>query len=227
MAKDTWTISQTIQPPSAIENDPRTRLLVYEISDSASSIVSTEESVYIDYETMLLYRLDKRSSTCRVFPLDVQESVDRDAIVFANVRELMGEIVVKSNGKSQRINGVDCSGKTALLGAGVLRMKTLAPVKVEYLGQFFVETTGEYWLGPSLGELFEERIKYRQTAFTINPLLKRIDPLGLIGLLGGIPIQGEERSKGWNLKSVLVSGPDSLPSTLTIPEECRAAISGH
>jgi hypothetical protein len=227
MAKDTWTISQTTQIHSGAENGVQTRLVVYEVSDYASSIVNDEESVFIDYDTMHLYRRDKKSSTCRVFPLYVQKQAgNNDIIVAANVRELMGEIVARENGKKQRINGVDCFGKDVLFGAGLLRMKRVAPIKVKYLGQSFVETTGEYWLSSSPVELFEEKIKHRQTAFSINPLLKRIDPLGLIGALGGIPIQGEERSKGRHLRSTLVSGPVSLPSTLTIPKECRAVILG-
>ncbi len=223
MAKDTWTVSQTIQMHSGAENELQTRLVVYEVSDYASSIVSDEESVFIDYDTMYLYRHDKKSSVCRAFPLDGQGPVDNNAIVAANVREMMGEIFVRENGKKQRINCVYCSGRDVLFGAGLLRMKRVAPIKVEYLGQFFVEITGEYWLSSSPGELFEEKIKQRHAAFSNTPLLKRIDPLGLIEALGGIPIQGEDRSKDRHLRTTLVSGPVSLPSELTPAKECRAA----
>jgi len=226
MAKDSWTVSQTTQILSGAEKEVQTELVVYEVSDSASSIVTDNEAVFIDYDTMRLYRLDKKSSTCIVFSLTDHEPAGNDMIVAANVRQMMGEIVVKENGKKQRVNGVDCSGKDVLFGASLLRMKTMAAIKVKHMGQSFVEATGKYWLSLSLNELFEKKINHRQTAFTTNPLLKRIDPLGLIGPLGGIPIQGEERSKGRLRKSVLVSGPVSIPSTLTIPKECRSVVLG-
>jgi len=225
MAKETWTISQTIHTESNTGTELQARSVVYEVSGAASSIVSNEESIYIDYEDMRLYRLDPKTSACRSFPLDVPEAADRDAIIASNIRELMAEIVARENGKKQRIGSIDCSGKDVLFGAGLLRMKTVAPIKVEYLDQSFIETTGEYWISSSMvtWQLFEEKIAKRQAAFAINPLLKRIDPLGLIQSLGGFPVQGVERSKGKRVESVLVKAPTSIFSKITVPEACRAA----
>jgi len=223
MAKETWTISQTIHTGSDTGKELQARSVVYEVSCEASSIVSNEESIFIDYKDMRLYRLDPKTSVCRSFSLDVSEPAGRDAIIASNIRELMAETVVRDNGKQQRINGVDCSGTDVLLGAGLLRMKTVAPVKVEYLGQSFVEATGEYWVSSSIAtwQVFEEIIARRQAAFAINPLLKRIDPLGLIGSLGGFPFQGVEKSKGKRVDSTLLSGPVSNSSVLVLPSACQ------
>jgi hypothetical protein len=72
--------------------------------------------------------------------------------------------------------------------------------------------------------VFEEKIVKRQAAFATNPLLRHIDPLGLIESLNGFPVQGSKRSKEQRIDSVLVSGPISSTSPLSLPDECQRDI---
>lgn len=126
----------------------------------------------------------------------------------------------------QRINGVLCLKKHVLLGAGLLRMKTVAPITLEWFGQSFHEATGEYWVNSTMDvwPALQKKIVQRQTAFAVAPLLKRIDPLALMESVDGFPVQSREKSKGRVVDSMLTSGPVSDASSLTLPEECRGAI---
>ncbi len=220
MAKETWTINQTIQTETGSE---KTSPINYEISEYASSIKSEKETVFIDYESMQLYRLSSTTKACKVFAIDVQEVASRDQMIAARVRVLMAEISARNNGEKRKIKNQDCTGMDVLLGAGLLRMRTAAPITLDYMGQSFVEITGKYWVNSSIAswQTLQKMISYRQAAFSINPLLKRIDPLGLMGTLGGFPVEGVEQSKGRRIENILVNLPLSDSSALVLPFECQ------
>lgn len=227
MAKESWTITQRLGSDAATDEFFSTRAINYAVTERATSIETDTEVVFIDYRSMHLYRLDHKSQWCEAFSFDGGAESTPDTIFAGQTRKLMAEIAVKDTEEHQQINGRLCLKKNVLLGAGMLRLKTVAPITIEWFGQSFHEATGEYWVNSSITSwpLLQEKIEHRQKAFSIAPLLKRIDPLGIMASLKGIPFQSSEKSRGQVVDSVLTSGPVSDASSLMLPAECRRQVS--
>lgn len=218
-----WTLTQSIKIKSQDEETLCIKSINYTVTDHATNIESSDEVVFIDYASMHLYRLDRQTDLCTDFNLGVSEDTTPASITAAQIRTLMAEIAVRDTGEQRHINSQPCQKKFVLLGAGMFRFKTAAPITIESLGQSFCETRGEYWINSTMDAwpTLQKMIPQRQAAFIAVPLLKRIDPLGLMQSLDGFAIQGQAKSKGRIVNSTLTEFPALRASSLAIPEECR------
>jgi hypothetical protein len=64
-------------------------------------------------------------------------------------------------------------------------------------------------------------VRQRQPVFIAQPLLKRIDPLGLIGAVDGFPVQGWQKIGSTLLESRLAGSPETGAFVLQLPHECQ------
>ncbi len=213
-----WTVSQSSHNDT-VTASPHNDSLRVTITAQKTEIASHNEILFIDYGEMTLFRLNRSSAQCTVFDLKETES----GSVAKKTVSLLSEFSVKESGESQELRGLRCYKKTVLSGAGMFRFRTMAPKVLTRYGQSFSEAVAEYWVSQDVENWQEirENTQQRRAAFTAQPLLKRIDPLGLIEAVDGFPVQGWQKSDGMVLESTLVSGPETGDFTLQAPRECQ------
>jgi len=141
-----WTETTTVHDNEKAHIKP----VSYTVAGSATRIETSAEMIFIDYSAMTLYRLNLRTAQCTTVNLSVSEGRSQSSIVARKVRGLMAEIRVVATSEQRNIQGLSCYKKTALLGAGLFRLKTMAPITVESLGQSFHEARGEYWVSANV-----------------------------------------------------------------------------
>ncbi len=213
-----WTARRTSHNDT-VTASPHNDSLRVTITAQNTEITSRNEILFIDYSKMSLFRLNRSSAQCTVFDLKETESESVAKMTIS----LLSEFSVKENGESQKLRGLRCYKKTVLSGAGMFRFRTMVPKVLTRYGQSFSEAVAEYWVSRDVEswQKIQENALQRQTAFAAQPLLKRIDPLGLIEAVGGFPVQGWQKSGGMVLEATLVSGPETGAYTLQTPQECQ------
>ncbi len=209
-------VESVTNSPSSDDSDE----LHIAVTARKTEISSSSEVLFIDYMSMGLYRFDRLSEQCSVFDL---KGTAPNEIAKETVSRL-AEFSVKERGEKQDIKGFHCVKKTVLSGAGMFRLKTFVPKMLERYGQSFREAVAEYFVCQELEhlQLLLEFVKQRQVAFTAQPLLKRIDPLGLVEAVGGFPVQGWQKSGGVKVDFMLVSDPETSTFTLRPPQACES-----
>ena len=216
-----WTIEQTQRTGSD-------NTLEIQINKEKTRIVSERETLFIDYAEMLIYRLDRASGQCRVFRFNdttalQSDTAEPDRQISAEISSLLAEFSLKESNERRWIKDCDCRKKIVVLGVGMLGFRTVAPIRLERYGQSFSEAAAEYWVCEDLDiwPALQRAIQKRQQAFSVSPLLKRVDPLGIIEHLGGFPMQSRVKSGGQSIESVLVSSPEPGAVSLQKPGACR------
>jgi len=90
-------------------------------------------------------------------------------------------------------------------------------------GESFREKVAEYWFSTEIESWqdLQKFIRKRKKAFAAAPLLKHIDPLGLMGAAESFPVQGWQKYGDTVVEQTLASGPVSGDFSLQFPRECR------
>lgn len=200
-------------------------LLQFTVAAQSTEIVSSGQLLFIDYPTKSLYRLDRKSRQCVRYSFQHDQQYSRvDSEVSATMRQSLAVYSVRESALWQEIGGVHCNKKTAIAGTSLLRHKTLSPKILRYLGEEITETIGEYWVAKQIAgwQAIEACLLARESAFADYPLLKRIDPLGLLSALGGFPVKGLEKRTGTTYEFALFELPIVKEQKLELPQECRA-----
>lgn len=221
-----WTLHQTSTCAATVSSESDTLHII--ISDQGTEISSQKDVLFVDYSNMLLYRLDRSTKQCVVFdlkekePVGTVEKTTMDANVVEQNNLFLAEFIVNASDEWQEIKNLQCNKKTVLSGAGMFRLKTVAPKVLKRYGQSFSEAQGEYWVSTDVDVLQElqKAVQQRQTAFAAVPLLKRIDPLGIIEAVGGFPVRGWQKSGGIIVEQLLVSGPVTGDFLIQAPQAC-------
>jgi hypothetical protein len=222
-----WTLKQRSQT-TAVATLSQADTLRIAVTKQQTQVISCDEILFIDYAEMHLYRLDRPSGKCSVFDLKETDSPStgdeesQDQKISTQMTSFLAEFSVKESSEQRVIKELRCVKKSVLMGAGMFRFKTVVPKVIERYGQFFSETVAEYWVSRDVAvwQTLQRVVQHRQAAFKRVPLLRRIDPLGFIDIVGGFPVQGWEKSGGNVVELILVSGPATGVSSLQLPQEC-------
>jgi len=212
-----WTLHKSPRNDSSSGDDSDE--LHIAVTALKTEISSSNKLLFIDYSSMDLYRFDRLSKQCSVFDL---KGTEPNEIVKKTVSRL-AEFSVKESTEKQDIKEFHCARKTVLLGAGMFRLKTFGPKMLERYGQSFREAVAEYWVSQDVRhwKMLQGFILQRQAAFGTQPLLKRLDPLGLIEAVGGFPVQGWQKTGGVRVDFTLLSAPETGALVLQPPQGCK------
>jgi len=214
-----WTVSQTSHSDTVTTSSHADTLQIT-VTARKTEIVSRTEILFIDYGKMNLSRLDRFSRQCAVFDITATESnnIARETIA------LLSEIEVTKRDESQQRKGLCCDKKTVLSGAGMFRFKSMVPKVLVRYGQSFSEAVAEYWVSREIEnwKVLQMFVRQREAVFAAQPLLKRIDPLGLVDAIDGFPVQGWQKTGGTLLESRLAGSPEAGNFVLQLPHECQA-----
>lgn len=223
MANDiSWTVIQSVHNGVDTVSDHREEQYVI-ITEQETQVSTPVELLFIDYADMLLYRLDRLSGECSVFSAVAEKKGGEAQKVLTQMISLLAGYTVNENDEYKKIQGLQCSKKTVIMGAGMFHFRTVAPKTIEYYGELFSEGAGEYWVSTELNtwQTLQKFVQKRQDAFAVAPLLRRMDPLGLMAAVKGFPVQGWQKSGKRLVEQTLVSIPAMGDSPLQLPQECR------
>ncbi len=209
----TWTVLQTHRGGAATLPPVTT---TYTVSEDISRIDSPLETVLIDYPAHRLFRLQNSYHPCLVFP-------------FADPHEQLplAQIRTAASGDRIWINGQSCVRKILHFGADLAYSQMLVPPAIQRYGQDFTITLMSYSISDSLAvpEFLFELARKRKPIFIAYPLLRQIDPIGILEFLQGFPLQSEQVLPGGKLLSTLEDAPHLLAGEsfrdLQPPQACE------
>ncbi len=208
----TWSVSQ-VHTASGSTAPPAT--ITYTISEDTTRIDSPTETVFIDYQAHRLFLLSKSDHSCLAFPFEGPH----ETLPIAQVQVAASEDRI-------RINDRLCVRKYIRFGADLAFSQMMVPPVIQLYGRNFTITTINYCVAASLTGLdflLDTARKHRQI-FLDSPLLRQIDPIGVMEPLQGFALQSEQMLPGGRLLSTLEDGPHVVagdPKTLHPPQSCR------
>lgn len=172
------------------DSSNRASQLMVTIQAGMTRLDDNERTIFIDYGHRRLYRLEKGSTTCIAYPLPNFQHHEHSIIREKMIEELAKIQVQQEGAVEQTILGYPAKQAKILWGPGIERRRTAAPQAVEQYGLRFTSLWGKVWYTsdlPGSKELFRLANEYAPI-FQQNPLLRRLDPLGLLAELGGVAI---------------------------------------
>jgi hypothetical protein len=211
-ARSEWRVLQTVAKRGEAATPPVE--ITYTVSAELTRIASPAETVFIDYKGSRLFRRNPADGSCLVFPFG-RPHVDLPVAAY----------LVFPEGKVSEGDGRAHTTRHISFGLGqALSQMMLAPTLRHY-GQEFPVTNGRYTVTGNLAglaDLLAISAGHRQI-FQDYPLLRRIDPLGLVDLLGGFPVRIEEISPAAAVSTTLSLPPRSVAGEAVpaLPQGCR------
>jgi len=192
-----WTVEQTgtgrdPQPPIAI---------TYTVSAEVTRIAGAEETVLIDYSGNRIFRLDPAGRACRSY--------------------LFGRPHAELPAASITVAAPATAPDRRHLGFGLQQAlaQTAVAATPQRWGQQFPFATAEYRIArdfPGINELFAIAGQHRRV-FQRYPLLRRLDPIGLLDLLAGFPVSGIISSPTGRILFIVQSPPRLTANLPTLP----------
>ncbi len=209
-----WKVAQTHNGGVSTTHPPAST--TYTVSEDITRIDSPLETVLIDYPAHRLFRLKNSFHPCLVFPF----ADPHGQLPLAQTR-------TAASGDRIWINGRACLRKTLHFGADLAYSQMLAPPVIQRYGQDFTITLISYSISDSLvmPEFLLALAQKRRQIFSDYPLLRQIDPVGILEFLQGFPLQSEQVLPGGRLLSTLEEVPHLLAresfKDLQPPQACE------
>lgn len=189
------------------------------VESGLTAVLQQEMSIFIDYKNGVLYNQNGETGKCEQFLLmhdaieiDLAEDLEQKALLDRS--KLFAEIDV--------LDSYYEGSKTLLFGSTVNRMRRVASPVLRSYGVYFFPGRCDCkirffdGLDPQLLNIAREHEKY----FSLNPLLRQIDVLGLIPYVGGVVVETNKRGvitkysyelvKDGTIKKRLPKGCESL-----------------
>jgi len=198
-----WTVSRT----DSIGKTTSTSLSVIRVSRDLTQIIDRRETIVIDYPNSRLFRTDRASDSCRVYPFGMPHASLPSA-----------SLAVESDDEIADLRHVSFGMLAAL------SQSAAAPVPSRY-GEVFpscraeMRVAGELPLAADLAAI----AAHRADIFHDYPLLRRIDPTGLIEPLGGFPVSGTCLSPIGSSSMRMVSPPEVTGIPIDLPRNCLSS----
>ena len=168
--------------------------LTYYLTPSRTMVSRAGDLLVIDYQALQLCRYAYHTGVCNHYLLEGDsQPATTDAAVRRRMAALLGSLTILATEN----DGAGDKRVTALWGGATGRFRTAAPMAAEAFGGRFVPERATYTVAPlkefpGFGPLFTSREK----VFTDNPLLRRLDILGLWGALPGMVVCIESEDGG-------------------------------
>lgn len=197
-----WTIEQT-----GTGSDPHQPIVITcSVSNDLTRIAGPKETILIDYPGRRIYRIDPPGQSCRSYPFG-RPHPDLPAAA----------VTIAASTTAPDRQHISFGMQQALAQTAV------APV-AHYWGQQFPFATAEYRTSrdyPGVVALMAIAGRHRRV-FQQYPLLRRIDPVGLLDLLEGFPVSGNIFSPAGQTIITVLSPPKptAIQSTLPPPGTC-------
>ncbi len=158
--------------------------------------------ILIDYALPTLYRFTKQSTACEKYALEDPGSEypaagDSPVSQQDHLCRLLGSIRVSPSSETGEVAGFKAKKTQVYFGADIRMFQMLAPPVLTVLGQNFTERQVNYMIRQDVPHfaILKDLAGHHEPVFQANPLLRQIDPVGLINVLNGFYVQAGERGK--------------------------------
>jgi len=178
----------------------------YYLADRTLRIDGEDGTVIIDYGAQRLYRRNPGDKSYAEFSLDPGDYVptgvsEKDSEIRQTLIDTIGTVDVVDGEEQQNINNVPCRKMHLAFGRRMNLHRTVIPIEIEVLGRKFRAHSAIYWVSQEIA-VFGKILKIaaeRESFFQSTPLLRQIDPLGLMKDLGGFPLRIEQHDRDGQL----------------------------
>ncbi|MBM3163020.1 MAG: hypothetical protein FJZ79_06835 [Chlorobi bacterium] len=191
----------------------------YSVNEERTRIETRSEVIGIDYSRLTLCRYRKHDGTTQEFPLhppaSAHEKVRKYPVSESDYR-------LSVTDRRQTIGNYESRLKQILFGADFAKLQTARAPVIRAFGQDFTESVVQYWVSedvPGLDRLMRIAEKH-EALYRSNPLLRRIDLVGLIGILHGFPVGISQKTRGVEENLILLHAPRTDPES-RMPQQCR------
>lgn len=208
-----WRVLQTVAMRGEAAAPPVE--ITYTVSAELTRIAAPAETVFIDYKGSRLYRRNPTDGSCLVFPFG-RPHADLPVAAYRVFPSGEGDQGDGRNGYTTR---------RISFGTSQAFSQMMAAPSLSHYGQDFPVAEGRYTITGNLAglaDLLAIAAGHRRI-FQDYPLLRRIDPLGLVDLLGGFPVRIEEISPAAAVSSTLTLPPRPVAGEAApvLPQDCR------
>jgi hypothetical protein len=215
-AQSEWQILQTVAKRGEAAMPPVE--ITYTVSAELTRIASPAETVFIDYKGSRLFRHNPADGSCLVFPFG-RPHADLPIATY----------VVFPGGKGSEGDGRAHTTRHISFGTGQALSQMMIAPTLRHYGQDFPVTNGRYTVNGNLAGLADLLVLSagHRRIFQDYPLLRRIDPLGLVDLLEGFPVRIKEISPAAVISSTLSLPPRPVAgeAVSVLPQDCLAMAS--
>jgi len=211
-------------------------IITYAVSSQIFSITKGNETVFIDYEQLRLYRYRKSENSCKSFPLNnpaqtVQESTGREEIALQRMSKLLGSFKVIATDERRKIKNYKCLKKHILFASDLSFSQMVISPVIKQFGQDFTESMVTYWVTRDI-DGFETLLKIarrHKEIYKANPLLRQIDIVGLVEVLEGVPVKIKKKIQKDTEEYTLLSveRTSEKDEVFNLPKICRQVIQSN
>ena len=165
----------------------------YTFQQGLTRLFQGEVTIFIDYKNLQLYRFDHGSSQCQSYPLQAAGSDPASAESDPFRQRMLHEIsqLRMERGKEQKIlHGYLSDYFTVAWGSNLLAARSVTGPSFTAYGLNFPARLGEMWTAMDIkgaSQLRQLANSYEEL-FAANPLLRQLDPLGLMAITHGVPV---------------------------------------
>jgi hypothetical protein len=200
------------------------RFAKYNFSRGMTSVEREGRTDFIDYTNLVFYRYFQTSEECRSYRLLPSEiavsdlSIEEQAL-YAKAQKIGSVEVVNVETKENRIRRYPVQDKKVIWGGHAAAQRTATEPSIVMYGQFFTPTVEDYAVTTvidRIDDLFRLAASH-EAIYKSNPLLRRLDPLGLLGGLQGIPVRTRGKDFVEELSDIKYDGAGEI----LLPENCR------
>lgn len=212
-----FNISWSVEKRTEQKSYSQSSVVQYSVSNTITRISSIEETILIDYQDLQLFRFKNADQACSKYVL---EKTDKD--------EPFAETLLLPSTKEIQTSPVSKIKKYIIFGGRLAFHQMINAPVIHRYGQDFTLAITEYAATDRLSNikrLFDVAEQHRQI-FLDYPLLRQLDPIGLIDLLGGFPVESEQHiTPEGKLTSTLKIPPHDDPeAAIAVPSKCLEAI---
>jgi hypothetical protein len=179
---------------------------------------------FIDYTHLVLYRYSPTSEECRSYKLrapglQAGDMTIEDQVLYAKAQEIGYVEVLKVATHETLIRRYPVQAKKIIWGGKAAARRTAAEPALIMYGQLFAPAVEDYSVTTvidRIDDLFRLAASH-EAIYRANPLLRRLDPLGLLGGLQGIPVRIEAEDYVEELNDIRYG----VSGEIVLPDGCR------
>ncbi len=205
----------------------KTSTITYTVNSSISKIEDANETIFIDYANYTFYRYNRLTKSCITFPLTSEKtngSPDTPEYLKNRSISLAGSLRILNTTEHTTIGTYNCSLKRIMFGADLAKIQMLASPVISEFNQTFTESMSSYSVSNEVAgftPLLNIARKHKNVLKN-NPLLRQIDIVGLLEILGGFPVQISRQSGSKQSVTTLLDAPMMrTDKNLLLPGECH------
>lgn len=205
------TVTLTLLAVSAVAER---REVFFTVEQGLTRIEYGVETLFLDYSSISLFRIDTRTNECVLFPFSQQSGAqtdsDSDTLLWEKRGHLFGKV---------ELGGEKGTTRRLLFGPDMMRLRTVISPELSRYGQSFFPGIADFIIqyDHHLFPQLEKIAEFNEPYYESFPLLRQIDLLGLLRYLDGVPLLKNFRTHKISLEFEILPDGELRKS---LPDSC-------